>query len=79
MRAAEPRQRTGFNRGENFMASAPQPDLPLFYKDLMPLNSRDHGTWRARSMDSAPWLVGQHAVPLTVEEFPQAQRIIKYA
>ena len=56
------------------MASAPQPDLPLFYKDLMPLNSRDHGTWRARSMDSAPWLVGQHAIPLTVEEFPQAQR-----
>lgn len=56
------------------MASAPQPNLPLFYKDLMPLNSRDHGTWRARSMDSAPWLVGQHAIPLTVEEFPQAQR-----
>ena len=30
------------------MASAPQPDLPLFYKDLMPLNSRDHGTWHAQ-------------------------------
>ena len=56
------------------MASAPQPNLPLFYNDLMPLNSRDHGTWHARSMDRAPWLVGQHAVPLTVEEFPQAQR-----
>ena len=57
------------------MASAPQSaNLPLFYKDLMPLNSRDHGTWRARPMDKAPWLVGQHAVPLTVEEFPQAQR-----
>jgi hypothetical protein len=56
------------------MASAPQPNLPLFYKDLMPLNSRDHGAWKARPMDRAPWLVGQHAVPLTVEEFPQAQR-----
>jgi hypothetical protein len=56
------------------MASAPQPNLPLFYQDLMPLNSRDHGTWRARSMESAPWLKGQHAIPLTVEEFPQAQR-----
>jgi hypothetical protein len=56
------------------MASAPQPNLPLFYQDLMPLNSRDHGAWRARSMDSAPWLRGQHAIPLTVEEFPQAQR-----
>jgi hypothetical protein len=30
------------------MASAPQPQLPLFYNDLMPLNSRDHGKYRAR-------------------------------
>lgn len=57
------------------MASAPQSaNLPLFYKDLMPLNSRDHANWRARSTDKAPWLANQHAVPLTVEEFPQAQR-----
>jgi hypothetical protein len=56
------------------MASAPQPQLPLFYKDLMPLNSRDHSAWTARTVDKAPWLSGQHAVPLTVEEFPQAQR-----
>ena len=56
------------------MASAPQASLPLFYNDLMPLNSRDHGTWRSRTTDKAKWLVNQHAVPLTVEEFPQAQR-----
>lgn len=57
------------------MASAPQDaQLPLFYKDLVPLNSRDHSSWRSRSTDKAPWLGGQHAVPLTVEEFPQAQR-----
>lgn len=56
------------------MASAPQANLPLFYNDLMPLNSRDHATWRARGADTAPWLIGQHAVPLTVEEFPQAGR-----
>ena len=57
------------------MASAPQAaQLPLFYNDLMPLNSRDHGKWRSRSTDRAKWLVNQHAVPLTVEEFPQAQR-----
>jgi hypothetical protein len=57
------------------MASAPQnASLPLFYKDLVPLNSRDHGGWKSRSTETAPWLVGQHAVPLTVEEFPQAQR-----
>ena len=57
------------------MASAPQASqLPLFYQDLMPLNSREHGTWRSRTTDKAKWLAGQHAVPLTVEEFPQAQR-----
>lgn len=56
------------------MASAPQANLPLFYKDLMPLNSRDHGKWRARTVDKASWLGNQHAIPLTVEEFPHAQR-----
>lgn len=57
------------------MASAPQAaQLPIFYKELVPLNSRDHGTWKSRTTDRAPWLVNQHAVPLTVEEFPQAQR-----
>jgi hypothetical protein len=57
------------------MASAPQAaQLPLFYTDLVPLNSRDHSTWRSRTTNQAKWLAGQHAVPLTVEEFPQAQR-----
>lgn len=56
------------------MASAPQPSLPLFYNDLMPLNSRDHVNWKSRPLDTAPWLVGQHAIPLTVDEFVQAQR-----
>ena len=56
------------------MASAPQANLPLFYKDQMPLNSRDHGNWRARSVDKASWIGNQHAIPLTVEEFPLAQR-----
>jgi len=55
------------------MASAPS-NLPLFYNDLVPLNTRDHATWKARSVDKAPWLTNQHAVPLTVEEFPQAGR-----
>ena len=56
------------------MASAPQPTLPLFYNDLMPLNSRDHAKWRTKQLDSIDWLKGQHAVPLTVEEFIHAQR-----
>jgi len=56
------------------MASAPNSRLPLLYKDLTPLNSRDHGAWHSRQTDKATWLADQHAVPLTVEEFPQAQR-----
>lgn len=56
------------------MASAPIPNLPIFYKDLMPLNSRDHAKYKGRTMDKAPWLAGQHAIPLTVDEFVEAQR-----
>ena len=57
------------------MAKAPQAtNLPLFYQELAPLNSQDHADWKSRTTDRAEWLVNQHAVPLTVEEFPQAQR-----
>jgi hypothetical protein len=57
------------------MATAPQTAaLPLFYNDLAPLNRQDHAGWHSRPTDRAPWLVGQHAVPLTAEEFPMAQR-----
>ncbi len=54
------------------MASAPQ--LPLFYNGLEPLSSETHADWRFRAMETAPFLVGQHAIPLTVEEFPLVQR-----
>jgi hypothetical protein len=56
------------------MATAPQPSLPLFYNDLMPLNSRDHAKYRINPPEGMTWLVDQHAVPLTVDEFIQAQR-----
>ena len=57
------------------MASAPQqPQLPLFFNDLMPLNSRDHKNFSTRQIDNAPWLAKAHAIPLTVDEFVQAQR-----
>jgi len=56
------------------MATAPQANLPLFYKDLVPLNSRDHGTWRSKTTETAKWIVDQHAVPLTAEEFVHASR-----
>ena len=56
------------------MASAPQPQLPLFYKDLLPLNSRDHAEWRAGSLEDAGYLAATHAIPLTSDEFVDAQR-----
>ena len=57
------------------MASAPQnSQLPMFYKDLAPVNLEDHGNLRARGTDRATWMINQHAVPLTVEEFPAASR-----
>ncbi|MFC3101145.1 SapC family protein [Altererythrobacter lauratis] len=56
------------------MASAPKPGLPIMYNDLAPLNSTEHGTWKAISVDKASWVAGVNAIPLTVEEFPQAQR-----
>ena len=56
------------------MASAPQPQLPLFYNDLAPLNSRDHAGLRALTTDRAPWAAKQHAIPLTTDEFAMAMR-----
>lgn len=57
------------------MASAPQPaNLPLFYKDIVPLSTTEHGNYRARGLDRASFLVDQHAVPLTTDEFVSASR-----
>ena len=57
------------------MATAPQVEsLPLFYNELQPLSSQTHADFRVRSQDGAPFLASQHAVPLTVEEFPLVQR-----
>ncbi|MCW3845872.1 SapC family protein [Sphingomonas sp. LB-2] len=57
------------------MASAPQQQaLPLFYKDLMPLSTQEHADFRIRGADRAPFVANVHAIPLTVEEFPVAQR-----
>jgi SapC len=57
------------------MASAPQnANLPIFFKDLLPLSTQEHATWKARALDKAPFLVGQHAIPLTSDEFVSASR-----
>jgi hypothetical protein len=57
------------------MASAPPSvSLPLFYNDLVLLSSQEHADWKSRATDKAIWLKGVNTVPLTVEEFPLAQR-----
>jgi len=57
------------------MATAPTAsNLPLFYKDLVPLSSVDHADFHARPLDSADFLINQHAVPLTSDEFVSASR-----
>ncbi len=56
------------------MASAPANGLPLFYKDLQPLSSETHATWKARNVDTAPFFAETHAIPVTVDEFVFAQR-----
>lgn len=56
------------------MASAPANTLPIFYNDLLPLSTNDHIDYKVRQVESAPFLVTQHAVPLTVDEFVPAQR-----
>ncbi|MEH3098986.1 SapC family protein [Sphingomonas adhaesiva] len=54
------------------MASAPQ--LPIFYNGLEPLSSETHANYKVRPANTAPFLAGQHAIPVTVEEFPLIQR-----
>jgi hypothetical protein len=56
------------------MASAPQPTLPLFYNDLLPLNSINHKDWKVGPLNDAGFMANTHALPLTVEEFMDAQR-----
>lgn len=57
------------------MASAPaNTNLPIYYKELIPLNSNQHGSWKTKGLDNASFSADQHAVPLTVEEFVPAAR-----
>jgi hypothetical protein len=56
------------------MATQPPPNLPLFYKNLQPLAASLHGKLRARTSQTAPYLVDVHAIPLTIDEFAPAQR-----
>lgn len=54
--------------------AAPDPNLPMFYKDLRPLNSTEHGKMKIRKIEKAPFIAGSHAIPATVDEFALLQR-----
>lgn len=57
------------------MATQPPPaNLPLFYQDLIPLQSTVHAKYKSRATDKAPYLAGVNAIPLTIDEFLPAQR-----
>ncbi|MEA3004093.1 MAG: hypothetical protein QOH81_2881 [Sphingomonadales bacterium] len=57
------------------MASQPPANaLPIFYGDLEPLSSAIHPNYKSRPSDVAPFLVGAHAIPITVDEFISIQR-----
>ena len=57
------------------MASAPQQSqLPLFYQALEPLSSEAHAAFKMQQLTHAKFLIGQHAIPITVDEFALVQR-----
>ena len=58
------------------MATAPQPQLPLFYNGLEPLSSELHADYRVRPATSAAFLTTQHAIPVTIDEFALVQRFM---
>jgi hypothetical protein len=56
------------------MATQPPANLPLFYKNLVPLQTGPHSNYRQQPTDKAPFFGETHAVPLTIDEFVMAQR-----
>jgi hypothetical protein len=56
------------------MATAAPANLPLFYNGLEPLSSSAHSGYKTRAAESAPFLAGTHAVPITIDEFVTIQR-----
>src|SRR4051794_19193019 len=62
-------------RREIRMATAAQnPQLPLFYQTLEPVNVAQHGKMKVRTMLKMGQIGQTHAIPVTVDEFGLAQR-----
>ena len=55
-------------------SAAPADQFPLFYQGLEPLSSSVHPNFKTRAAETAPFLAGTHAVPITIDEFVPAQR-----
>ena len=56
------------------MATAPAQNLPLFYNQLEPLSSSAHAKFKARPIQTLPFLSKAHAIPVTTDEFVMCQR-----
>ena len=57
------------------MATAAQnPQLPLFYQALEPVNVTQHGKMKVRQVLKMGQIGAAHAIPVTVDEFALAQR-----
>jgi len=57
------------------MATAAQnPQLPLFYQALEPVNVTQHGKMKVRQVLKMGQIASAHAIPVTVDEFGLAQR-----
>jgi hypothetical protein len=56
------------------MASQPAAQLPLFYRNLIPLTSDLHASHGLVKRSELSFARDTHAVPITVDEFVQAQR-----
>ncbi len=54
--------------------AAPNPDLPLFYNSIEPINLEQHGKMKVRALTTMPEVAKTHAVPVTVDEFTLVQR-----
>ena len=52
----------------------PSTPLPIFYGGLEPLSSSQHADFHSVPSDRAPYLVNNHAVPITIDEFVSVQR-----
>jgi hypothetical protein len=56
------------------MASQAPNNLPLLYQGLEPLNRNLHANYRVRRLEGLDRVATNHAIPITTDEFPMAQR-----